>query len=80
MDESGQRYVSTEFKLECIYIVCKVIYLRDLDDLEFYRLSDERVRQNVPSINMWEFDRGGGGENRSFIRFRILKTFINKTN
>ena len=49
MDESGQRYVSTEFKLECIYIVCKVIYLRDLDDLEFYRLSDERVRQNVPS-------------------------------
>ena len=49
--------VSKEFKLECIYIVCKVIYLRDLDDLEFYRLSDERVRQNVPSINMWEFDR-----------------------
>ena len=78
MDESGQRYVSTEFKLECIYIVCKVIYLRDLDDLEFYRLSDERVRQNVPSINMWEFDRRGG-ENRSFI-FRILKKFINKTN
>ena len=70
MDESGQRYVSTEFKLECIYIVCKVIYLRDLDDLEFYRLSDERVRQNVPSINMWEFDRRGGEKiDHSFFAF-----------